>query len=126
MKKGGHKPSKFYNWTEPYFVKLNDSYESNLNKFLDKRWLAIPIILVCMGMIFLFWKVLPKETAPYDDRSAININVTTPEGSSFTYTDKFIMKINQMVIDSVPEKNVKHYHYFPWFRWCRFYKLGVC
>ncbi|RZK91749.1 MAG: efflux RND transporter permease subunit, partial [Pedobacter sp.] len=106
MKKGGHKPSKFYNWTEPYFVKLNDSYESNLNKFLDRRWLSVPIILVCMGMIFLFWKILPKETAPYDDRSAININVSTPEGSSFTYTDKFIMKINQMVIDSVPEKNV--------------------
>ncbi|MFF5383567.1 efflux RND transporter permease subunit [Pedobacter suwonensis] len=106
MKKGGHKPSRFYNWTEPYFVKLNDAYGSNLNKFLAKRWLSVPIILVCMGLIFLFWKILPKETAPYDDRSAININVSTPEGASFAYTDKFIMKLNQLVIDSVPEKNV--------------------
>ncbi|WP_443945871.1 efflux RND transporter permease subunit [Pedobacter sp. AW1-32] len=106
MKKGGHKPSKFYNWTEPYFVKLNDSYAENLNKFLQKRWLSIPIIVVCMGLIFLFWKLLPKETAPYDDRSAININATLPEGTSFTSTDKFIMKLNQLVIDSVPEKNV--------------------
>jgi len=106
MKKGGHKPSRFYNWTEPYFVKLNDSYAENLNKFLKKRWLSIPIIVVCMGLIFLFWKLLPKETAPYDDRSAININATLPEGTSFTSTDKFIMKLNQLVIDSVPEKNV--------------------
>ncbi|MEH3114087.1 efflux RND transporter permease subunit [Pedobacter terrae] len=106
MKKGGHKPSRFYNWTEPYFVKLNDAYGSNLNKFLAKRWLSVPIILVCMGLIFLFWKILPKETAPYDDRSAININVSTPEGASFAYTDKFIMKLNQLVIDSVSEKNV--------------------
>ncbi|WP_421938222.1 efflux RND transporter permease subunit [Pedobacter sp.] len=106
MKKGGHKPSRFYNWTEPYFVKLNDGYASNLNKFLDRRWLSIPIIVVCMGLIFLFWKLLPKETAPYDDRSAININATTPEGASFAYTDKFIMKLNQLVLDSVPEKNV--------------------
>ncbi|SDG25320.1 multidrug efflux pump [Pedobacter terrae] len=106
MKKGGHKPSRFYNWTEPYFVKLNDAYGSNLNKFLAKRWLSVPIILVCMGLIFLFWKILPKETAPYDDRSAININVSTPEGASYAYTDKFIMKLNQLVIDSVPEKNV--------------------
>lgn len=106
MKKGGHKPSRFYNWTEPYFVKLNDAYGSNLNNFLAKRWLSVPIILVCMGLIFLFWKILPKETAPYDDRSAININVSTPEGASFAYTDKFIMKLNQLVIDSVPEKNV--------------------
>lgn len=106
MKKGGHKPSRFYTFTEPYFVKLNESYESNLNKFLSKRWLSIPIIVVCLGLIFLFWKLLPKETAPYDDRSAINMNLSTPEGSSFTYTDKFVGKVNQLVQDSVPEKNV--------------------
>ncbi len=106
MKKGGHKPSKFYRLTEPYFIKLNEGYHANLEKFLKRRWLAAPIILVCAGLIFLFWKVLPKETAPYDDRSAINMSVTTPEGTSFAYTDKFMMKINQMVLDSVPEKNV--------------------
>jgi len=106
MKKGGHTPSKFYNLTEPYFVKLNESYKENLNKFLNKRWLSIPIILVCMGLIALFWTILPKETAPYDDRSAINMNLSTPEGSSFAYTDKFMNDVAQMVTDSVPEKNV--------------------
>lgn len=106
MKKGGHKPSRFYNFTEPYFVKLNDAYKHNLNAFLKRRWLAIPIILVCTSLIALFWNLLPKETAPYDDRSAININVSTPEGASFAYTDRFISKINQMVMDSIPEKKV--------------------
>jgi multidrug efflux pump len=106
MKKTGHEKSKFYNMTEPYFVKLNDTYAENLNKFLDKKWLAIPIILVCVAMIVLFWNILPKETAPYDDRSAINMRVTTPEGASFEYTDKFMNKINKMVQDSVPEKLV--------------------
>jgi multidrug efflux pump len=106
MKSTGHKKSKFYNLTEPYFQKLNDSYEHNLNKFLDRRWLCIPIILVCVGMIVLFWNIIPKETAPYDDRSAINMNVTTPEGASFAYTDNFMNKISKMVSDSVPENNV--------------------
>jgi multidrug efflux pump len=106
MKKGGHKPSKFYTLTEPYFVKLNDTYQENLEKFLKRRWLAIPILVICAGLIYLFWNLLPKETAPYDDRSAINMNVSTPEGSSFAFTDRFIGKINQMVLDSVPEKNV--------------------
>src|SRR5690606_13027513 len=101
MKKGGHKPSKFYTFTEPYFVKLNDTYQENLEKFLKRRWLTIPILVVCAGLIFLFWNLLPKETAPYDDRSAINMNISTPEGSSFAFTDRFISKINQMVQDSV-------------------------
>ena len=106
MKKGGHKPSKFYRLTEPYFVKLNEGYQANLEKFLNRRWLAAPIILGCAGLILLFWNLLPKETAPYDDRSAINMRISTPEGSSFALTDRFMMKINQMVQDSVPEKNV--------------------
>ncbi|MEJ5961508.1 efflux RND transporter permease subunit [Pedobacter immunditicola] len=106
MKKTGHKKSKFYDMTEPYFVKLNQTYADNLNKFLDKRWLAIPILVFCVGLIALFWNLLPKETAPYDDRSAINMNITTPEGASFAYTDRFMSKINQMVMDSVPEMKV--------------------
>jgi len=106
MKKGGHKPSRFYRFTEPYFVKLNEAYKDNLNAFLNRRWIAVPIIVVCTGLIVLFWNLLPKETAPYDDRSAINMNVSTPEGSSFAYTDRFVSKINQMVLDSIPEKKV--------------------
>jgi hydrophobe/amphiphile efflux-1 (HAE1) family protein len=106
MKSTGHTKSRFYNLTEPYFVKLNDNYAENLDKFLNKKWLAVPIIGICVGLIVLFWKILPKETAPYDDRSAINMNITTPEGASYDYTDKFIMKIAKMVEDSVPEKEV--------------------
>ncbi|TKB99625.1 efflux RND transporter permease subunit [Pedobacter cryotolerans] len=106
MKKGGHEPSRFYKFTEPYFVKLNDAYKANLDKFLAKRWLAIPILVVCVGLIALFWNLLQKETAPYDDRSAINMNISTPEGSSFAFTDRFMGKVAQMVTDSVPEKRV--------------------
>jgi len=106
MKSTGHKKSRFYDMTEPYFVALNDNYSENLEKFLKRKWLAIPIIVACVGLIVLFWQILPKETAPYDDRSAVNMNVTTPEGSSYDYTDKFIMKIAQMVEDSIPEKKV--------------------
>nr|WP_121270703.1 efflux RND transporter permease subunit [Pedobacter schmidteae] len=106
MKNTGHKKSRFYEMTEPYFVKMNESYAEKLNQFLNRKWLAIPIIAVCVGLIVLFWKILPKETAPYDDRSAINMNLTTPEGSSFAYTDRFMMKVQQMISDSVPEKKV--------------------
>lgn len=106
MKKNGHKKSRFYDLTEPYFVKLNDGYAEKLNKFLDRKWLAIPIILACVGLIVLFWNILPKETAPYDDRSAINMNLTTAEGSSFIYTDRFMGKVQRMVSDSVPETKV--------------------
>ncbi|MDA9555224.1 efflux RND transporter permease subunit [Pelobium sp.] len=100
----GTKKSNFYIKTEPFFVKMNESYHNSLESFLKKRWLAFPIVLVCIGIIVLFWKLLPKETAPLDDRSNISLSITAPEGASFDYTDAFMSKIDDVVRDSVPQK----------------------
>ncbi len=103
LMKSGQKKSKFYERTEPYFQKLNDGYRNALESFLSRRWLAFPVLLVCFGLIYLFWNVLPKETAPLDDRSEINVRLNTPEGSSFEFTDKVMQDLNQTLNDSVPE-----------------------
>ena len=106
MKGGEQKKSKFYIKTEPYFEKLNSSYASYLNRFMKRKWLSFPIIIICFGLIYLFFTLLQKETAPYDDRSALVLSMTTPEGSSYEYTDKFMQEISRLVDDSIPEKTV--------------------
>jgi multidrug efflux pump subunit AcrB len=104
MMKANKKKTKFYNWSEPYFVNMTTGYSDSLSSFMKKRWLAFPIIFVCIGLIGLFWNLLQKETAPYDDRTAVSLQVTTPEGSSYDYTDDFILKLTKLVEDSIPEK----------------------
>lgn len=106
MMKANKKKTKFYNFTEPYFEKMTTGYGDSLKDFMKRRWLAFPIIAACMGLIVLFWMVLQKETAPYDDRSAVNLQITAPEGASFDYTDDFILKLTKMVEDSIPEKRI--------------------
>ena len=106
LMKAGQKKTKFYNLTEPYFQKLNSGYADSLNNFLKKRWLAFPLIGICIGLIALFWVVIQKETAPYDDRGSVNVSVTAPEGASYDYTDNFILKLTEMVEDSIPEKQI--------------------
>ena len=100
------KKSRFYDLTEPYFERMTTGYAESLNSFLSKRWLAFPIIAFCFGLIALFWFILQKETAPYDDRSSVNVSVTAPEGASYDYTDNFILKLTQLVEDSIPEKEI--------------------
>ena len=106
MKGGKQKKSKFYTATEPYFIKMNEGYRSTLESFLKFRWLSFPIILICFGLIALFWVTLKKETAPYDDRNFLLLQVTAPEGSSYDYTDRFMLELSQLINDSIPEKNV--------------------
>jgi multidrug efflux pump len=106
MKGGEQKKSKFYIKTEPYFEKLNAGYASYLNRFMKRKWLSFPIIIACFGLIYLFFNLLQKETAPYDDRSGLTMRMTTPEGSSYEYTDKFMQEISQLIDDSVSSKKV--------------------
>ena len=104
--KGVHKKSKFYDFTEPYFVKLNKGYAASLTKFMKRKWLSFPILAVCVGLIVLFFASLQKETAPYDDRSNISLNITGPEGASYDYMDRFMQEMERLINDSIPEKQV--------------------
>lgn len=106
MKGGEQKKTRFYHFTEPYFVGLNQGYANALTNFMKRKWLSFPIVIICIGLIVLFFKILPKETAPYDDRSLGVISVTTPEGATFEYTDRFMEDLSDLINDSIPEKKV--------------------
>ncbi|GGF18136.1 efflux RND transporter permease subunit [Flavobacterium limi] len=106
MKGGEQKKSKFYIKTEPFFEKMNSTYAESLSKFMDRKWISFPILIACFGIIYLFFTILPKETAPLDDRSSVVMRMTTPEGSSYEYTDRFMQEISKLVDDSIPEKKV--------------------
>lgn len=106
MRPGKQKQGKFYRVTERYFEKMNTSYAESLGQFIKKKWLSFPILLVCIVMIGLFYSLLKKETAPYDDRSYIRASVTAPEGASYDYMDRFMTEITTLINDSIPEKKV--------------------
>jgi multidrug efflux pump len=106
LMKGHQKKTKFYERTEPFFVALTNGYTQSLERFLQKPKRAFTILVACIALIGLFWVILQKETAPYDDRSGINMQLSAPEGASFEYTDNFVLKVAQMVEDSIPDKRI--------------------
>ena len=97
------KQNAFYRFTEPFFVWLNERYDAALSKFLMVRWVAFPIIgLMIFGIYWLFSNV-PTELVPIEDRSELRINMTGPEGATFSFMDKVINDLtNQLTVD-LPE-----------------------
>jgi len=106
MKGGEQKRSKFYMRTERYFEMMNSGYADSLKGFLRMKWLSFATILACFALIYFFYQLLPKETAPYDDRSYISLRATAPEGVSYDYMDRFMTDLTLLINDSVPEKKV--------------------
>ena len=103
--KGRDKHNWFYNKTEPFFIKLNKTYRNSLDAFLEKRWMAFLIMGGSIGLIYLFFTIIPSELAPLEDRSGIRLYVTGPEGSSFDYMDSFMDKLIQTLKDDIPERD---------------------
>jgi len=115
MKSGAQAKSKFYIKTEPFFQELNTTYAFYLEKFMSRKWLSFPIIIVCFGFIYLFFTIIQKETAPLDDRSGLVMRMSTPEGSSYEYTNRFMQEMSKLVDDSIPEKEVSLVYTSPGF-----------
>lgn len=101
-----HKHSWFYRKTEPFFRGMESGYHNALVWFMKFRWAAFIIVAACFGMIFYFGKNLPSELAPLEDRSQFRMQVTAPEGTSFDYMDNYIDRLSQLIIDSVPERQI--------------------
>ena len=102
MLKLREKQNAFYTFTEPFFVWLNAGYEAALNKFMLVRWISFPII-AAMGLgIYWLFSNIPTELVPMEDRSELRINMTGPEGATFSFMDQVITDLNGQLKKDLP------------------------
>lgn len=101
------KQNKFYAFTEPAFVWLNNKYDYALSKFMKIRWIAFILVAIMFGGIYLLFSAIPTELAPTEDRGEIVVRMNGPEGATFGYMDRVIDKMIADFKDYVPEEHLK-------------------
>jgi multidrug efflux pump len=102
MLKNREKQNAFYLFTEPFFVWLNDLYDRSLTSFMKVRWISFPII-AAMGLgIYWLFSNIPTELVPMEDRSELRINMTGPEGATFSFMDQVITDLNAQLKKELP------------------------
>lgn len=102
-RKDVHKHSWFYTKTEPFFRALENGYSNTLAKFMRIKWVAWIIVAICAAIIFIVGGSLQSELAPMEDRSQFRLQVSAPEGTAFDYMDRYVNKLTNYMLDSVPE-----------------------
>lgn len=105
-KKNIHKHSWFYNKTEPFFRWMENSFQAALTRFMKVKWMAFVLIIVCAGIIFFLGSRLQSELAPMEDRSQFRLQLSAPEGTSFDAMDTYVNRLTNLMLDSVPERDV--------------------
>ena len=105
LKKREHH-NRFYEMTEPFFIKMNKAYSKYLDIFLKRKWVALALSVLMLVLVYLLFKNIPSELAPIEDRSRLQISATAPEGTSFDYMSSFMDNLSVMVDSTVNEKEV--------------------
>ncbi|MBE0538663.1 MAG: efflux RND transporter permease subunit [Ignavibacterium sp.] len=98
------KHNRFYNLTEPFFVKMNETYQRQLKYFVRHRWLALPVTFAAILLIYILFKIVPSELAPLEDRSRLSITAVATEGATFEYMDRYLDEAVNILNEKVPEK----------------------
>jgi len=98
-----NKHSRFYQWSEPFFVRLNAMYRSSLDAFMKRRSLSLVVMGLAVAVIVGLGSLLKSELAPLEDRSRLRISATAPEGATFEYMSEYMESMLTTVQASVPE-----------------------
>lgn len=101
-----HEHSWFYRITEPFFEGMENQYKRFLARFMTVKWVALLIILFCIGSIYMLSKVIQSELAPMEDRNQFRLSLTAPEGTSYDYMEGYSDRVVSFLEDSVPESRI--------------------
>ncbi len=92
----------FYRVTEKFFVGMGNAYGAILRLSLGAPVVVLALGLLASGAAFLMFKSLPREFAPIEDRGVFFVIIEGPEGSSYDYTRR-----NVVLIEQALEKHIK-------------------
>jgi HAE1 family hydrophobic/amphiphilic exporter-1 len=96
-RKAGHKRTRMEKWTSDFIQRVIGAYSRALDRFLDRAWLTIPILLACILGLWFFFTHLPFTLLPPGDSGFARGVFIAQEGSSPDQMRAFQRQVNQKV-----------------------------
>src|SRR2546425_5196097 len=98
-RKAGHKRTRMEKWTSDFIQRVIGAYSRALDRFLDRAWLTIPILLVCILGLWFFFTHLPFTLLPPGDSGFARGVFIAQEGSSPAQMHAYQQQVNQKLKD---------------------------
>ena len=98
-RKAGHKRARMEKWTSDFIQRVIAAYGRALDKFLDRAWLTVPILLGCIFGLWFFFTHLPFTLLPPGDSGFIRGVFIAQEGSSPAQMRAYQQQVNQKLED---------------------------
>ncbi|HEX4639239.1 MAG TPA: efflux RND transporter permease subunit [Chthoniobacterales bacterium] len=97
-RRAGHRKARMERWTGNFIKRVIDWYSRALDRFLDRAYLAVPILLACMLGLWFFFTHLPFTLLPPGDSGSARGVFIAQEGTSPEQMRAFQKQVNEKII----------------------------
>ncbi|MEZ8094438.1 multidrug efflux RND transporter permease subunit [Photobacterium swingsii] len=105
--KANVKHSKFNQWVDRGFVKLEAGYRKWVTAAVRYRYAAPVVVVACIGLSFVLLKSVPAQLAPQEDRGVIFAFVKGAEGTSYNRMVGNVEEVERRLLPMVGEGVIK-------------------
>ena len=96
-RRAGHKRARMEKWTGDFIKGVVRRYSVALDKFLDRAWLTVPILLACVIGLWFFFTHLPFTLLPVGDSGFARGVFIAQEGTSPAQMRVFQKQVNEKI-----------------------------
>ena len=97
-RRAGHRQARMERWTGDFIKRVIDWYSVALDRFLDRAYLTVPILLVCILGLWFFFTHLPFTLLPVGDSGSARGVFIAQEGTSPEQMRAFQKQVNEKII----------------------------
>lgn len=76
---------------------LNTAYKRALHACLDAPWIVLLVAVLFAGTAFALFGTIRQELTPTEDRAAVLLRISAPQGVSLDYTTQQMQKIEKLI-----------------------------
>ncbi|MER9136837.1 efflux RND transporter permease subunit [Mesorhizobium sp. M0830] len=76
---------------------LNTAYKRSLHACLDAPWIVLLVAVLFAGIAFTLFGTIRQELTPTEDRAAVLLRISAPQGVSLDYTTQQMQKIEKLI-----------------------------
>ncbi len=96
MFSGGIQRGRVTHVVDTAFGRLSAAYRRSLQLVVQHAWVVVAVMFGVIVLGYGILRTLPNELTPAGDRGLVTVILTSPEGSSIQYVDRYMQQVEQI------------------------------
>jgi HAE1 family hydrophobic/amphiphilic exporter-1 len=98
LDRGHHGKGAFFSRVERVISGGTNAYVSVLSRLLPLRWVVVLVFVICLGLTWLMYRIVPQAFVPAEDQGYFISIVQAPAGASLQYTGEIARQAEQILL----------------------------